>query len=269
MRKILCIVTVCFMIVSSLSGCSVLQKFGFGGNNDELHPVSSVVMGEEEAQQLSDKVPIHLYFATEDNTKLKLEIRYLSVAEAKKSTNNLATKIVEELIKGPNQAGLKPTIPASAKLVAPVTVDVASATATVNFTKDFVDKHQGGKEASTLTLYSITNSLTELKEVQKVKFLINGKTQADFKGSFQFNVPFPRNASLISMIVPAAGTAIPANAKNSTNPGTTDKSKTVSPTPKASTKVTPTPTPKPGDSKSTSGATAEEDAEATYLEILE
>lgn len=269
MRKILCIATVCFMIISTLSGCSILQKLGFGGNNDELHPVSSVVMGEEDAKQLSDKVPIHLYFATEDGTKLKLEVRYLSVAEAKKSTSNLATKIVEELIAGPKQVGLKPTIPASAKLAAPVAVDVASATATVNFTKDFVDKHQGGKEASTLTLYSVTNSLTELKEVQKVKFLINGKTQADFKGTFQLDTTFQRNTNLISMLVPPAGTALPANAKSSTNPGTTDKSKTGGTNSKGSTKATPTPTPKSNDSISTSGTTAEDDAEATYLEILE
>ena len=47
--------------------------------------------------------------------------------------------------------------------------------ATVNLTKDFVDKHPGGKDAERLTLYSIVNSLTEVKDIQKVKFLINGK----------------------------------------------------------------------------------------------
>lgn len=268
MRKIICIFTVCFMIVSLFSGCSVLQKFGLQGNdNDELHPVSSIVMGEEEARQLSGKVPIHLYFATEDNTKLKLEVRYIPATEAQKSVNNLATNIVNELINGPKTPGLKPTIPSTAKLLGPVAVDVATATATVNFNKDFIDKHQGGEAASKMTIYSIVNSLTEIKEVQRVKFMVNGKTQSDFKGSFQFNVPFPRSTNLISKAVPPAGAEVATSAKSTTSQGT-GKNNPSSSIQQGTGKTTPTP--KPPASKSTSGGTEfDEDAEATYLEILE
>jgi len=32
-----------------------------------------------------------------------------------------------------------------------------------------------------MTIYSVVNSLTELKEINKVKFLIEGKSSPDFK----------------------------------------------------------------------------------------
>ena len=73
-------------------------------------------MGEDEAKKLTDKVPIHLYFTDEDNKKLTMEIRYISVAEAKKSTASLASVIVKELITGPAkdsglQGGRFPKVP--------------------------------------------------------------------------------------------------------------------------------------------------------------
>ena len=110
MRRAISIITLCFMITIFFSGCSVLDKLGFGGNKDELQPVSSVVMGEQEALQLSDKVPIHLYFANEDSTKLKLDVQYVPLTEAKKSTSNLASIVVKKLIEGPAKtSGLNAT----------------------------------------------------------------------------------------------------------------------------------------------------------------
>jgi germination protein M len=198
MRRLICLVTVCFIIATILPGCGVLRKLGLLKNdNDESRPASSIVMGEDEARKLTDKVPVQLYFANEDNTKLRLEIRYIPMSEAKKSTGNLASIIVKELINGPGpNSRLKPTIPAGTQLRAPV--EVNAGVATVDFTKDFIDKHPGGKAAEQITIFSIVNSLTELKDIQKVKFLINGKPSKEFKGNFQFDAPFPRSPSIIS-----------------------------------------------------------------------
>jgi len=280
MRKLIGVFTICFMVITLFSGCSILQKLGLQKNNDELHPVSSVVMNEDEARKLTDKVPIHLYFGSEDNSRLKLEVRYIPVSEAKKSVSNLASTIVRELIKGPSsEGGLKATIPSSAALRGPVSINAGIAT--VDFTKDFIDKHPGGKAAEQVTIYSIVNSLTELKEIEKVKFTINGKEQKDFKGNFQFNAPFPRSPALISKEVPPAGDA----AKNKVKQGT-DKSNPASPSPKPQVspkKDTVSPAPaKNADTKNNSinpssggknaaqsPAKFDEDAEATYLEIIE
>jgi spore germination protein GerM len=182
----------------TFSGCSLLQKLGLQkGSQDELRPVSSIVMDEAAAQALSDKVPIHLYFANEDNTKLKLEVRYISIADAKQSTSHLASVIVNELIKGPTAGnGCKATIPAGTKLRN--SISISSGIATVDLSKEFKTKHPGGKDAEKMTIYSIVNSLTELTDIQKVKFTIAGKVEKEYMGNFQFNAPFPRTTSLIS-----------------------------------------------------------------------
>jgi hypothetical protein len=180
------------------TGCGILQKLGIEkSESDELQPASSIVMGEEEAQKLSDKVPIHLYFANEDNTKLKLEVRHIPASEAKKSVNHLAGIVVNELINGPTKKGLKSTIPGGTKLIKN-SVPIKAGVATVNLSKDFVDKHPGGKDAERITIYSIVNSLTDIKGIQEVRFLINGKECEVYKGNFKFDAAFPRNLSIIS-----------------------------------------------------------------------
>ncbi len=198
MRKLSFVLLVCFLAVSMFSGCSLLQKLGIGDSeNDEIFPVSSVYISEAEAGKFTDKVPVHLYFANQDNTKLRKLIRYIPIAEAKKSVDNLASAIAKELIKGPDKnSGLIATIPDGTELRAPVTVK--EGIATVDFSKHFVDKHPGGKDAEQMTIFSVVNTLTELKEIQKVQFKVGGKDRKDFKGSFQLDAAFPRTPSLIS-----------------------------------------------------------------------
>jgi len=166
------------------------------GDNDEISPVSSIALSEAEARQIADKSPISLYFANEEGTKLKLEIRYVPMDELKKTVNEIAALIVKELINGPSKgSNLKPTIPAETKLRS---VKVSGDVATVDLSKEFKEKHPGGKAAEQLTIYSIVNSLTELKEISQVKFKIDGKTSKEFKGNFKFDNAFPRSTSLIS-----------------------------------------------------------------------
>lgn len=220
MRRLICIITVCFMIVTMFSGCAILQKLGLQDDNDELHPASSIAIGEDEAKKLSDKVPIHLYFANEENSKLKLEVQYIPVSEASKSVNNLANTIVERLIKGPEaKTGYTATIPQGTKLRSRVKIDTATGVATVDFSREFVDKHPGGKLAEQMTIFSVVNSLTELKEIQKVKFLVAGKAKQEFKGNYQFNVPFPRTPSLIMRVPPTPATETPKDSKDKKTPG--------------------------------------------------
>lgn len=196
-RTVSIIMVVVFMAVF-LPGCSILQKMGLQeSSDDELRPVSSIIIGEAEASKLTDKTPLRLYFANEDNTKLKLEIRYVESTDAKKSTANMATMVVNELIKGPSDdTAFKRTVPAEAKLRQPVSIN--DNVATVDFSKEFKSKHGGGKDAEKMTIYSIVNSLTEIEGIKKVKFLIDGKSQKEYMGNFKFDALFPRSTQLIS-----------------------------------------------------------------------
>lgn len=190
------IIAICIIMIISISGClktrdKALEQI----KEDELRPVSSILLSEEDALRLNEKLQVRLYFADQDGTRLVKEIRYIDMNDAKQGTEQQATLLVKELVKGPSNSTLKSTMPEGASLRSPIKVE--NRTATVDMTKEFVDNHPGGKEAEEMTIFSIVNTLTELKDIETVKFLINGKTQKEFKGNFLLNNEFPRNEALI------------------------------------------------------------------------
>ena len=197
MFKRICLFVTLFAVLFALTGCFSSKKDAFEElPDDELFPVSSIMLSEEDALKINDKVPLYLYFTDEGSKMLKREIRYIPMEEAKKSVENLASCIIAELIKGPTkETGLSGTIPEGTVLNK---VEIDKRVIILDLSKQFVDNHPGGKDLEELTIYSICNSLTELKEIEKVKFTIDGKEVKEFKGNFKFNAEFPRNEALIS-----------------------------------------------------------------------
>lgn len=195
MKKRIAII-VMLVAILLISGCMKANDKALKQlEEDELRPVSSIVLTEEEARRLNEKLPVTLYFSNQDGTRLVNEIRYISMEDAKQGTEKLASVLVKELINGPASSELKPTIPEGTSLRSPVKIE--GRTAIVDMTKEFVDNHPGGKEAEEMTIYSAVNTLTELKDIETVKFLINGKEQKEFKGNFRLDNAFPRNEALI------------------------------------------------------------------------
>ncbi len=198
MRKTVGLLLACVMIISLLGGCGILSTET--SSSDELNPVSSVTMDESQASNLKDKSPVQLYFINADGTKLMPETRYINIADTQKGTDVMATAIINELIKGPvSGSALKTSIPAGTKLASNVKIS-KDGIATVDFSKEFIDKHPGGKKQEQLTLYSVVNTLTELKDIKSVEFKINGKVQKEFKGNYVINIPYPRSEYLIGAL---------------------------------------------------------------------
>ena len=56
------------------------------------------------------------------------------------------------------------------------------------------------RQKEKMTIYSIVNSLTELKEIDKVQFLIEGEKVKEFKGNFRFNNAFQEPLQLYQWI---------------------------------------------------------------------
>lgn len=193
MRKILSLILVCMIAMTLFAGCgSVDESSGI----DELTPASSVSLGENQAGELKNKTPYKLYFVNEQG-KLAPETRYIDNSEVSKGEANLATVLVKELITGPAKGSLlQSSIPQETKVHSDVTIK--DGIATVDLTKEFVEKHQGGKKNEQLTLYSIVNTLTEIQDIKSVQFRIDGKVRKDFKGSYQLDISFPRSAYLNS-----------------------------------------------------------------------
>ncbi len=194
MRKILSFILVCLITMTVFSGCG---SAGDSGSIDELTPASSVSLGENQAGELKDKTPYKLYFVNEQG-KLSPETRYINNTDVEKGTEYLATVLVKELISGPAKGSLfQAAIPKETKVHSDV--KIKDGVATVDLSKEFIEKHQGGKKNEQLTLYSIVNTLTELKDVKSVQFRIDGKVKKEFKGSYQLDMAFPRSAYLNSV----------------------------------------------------------------------
>ncbi len=192
------------MMILALLMCSCANKNNDASVSEDLTPISSLNIDEEEAAVLNEKVPVILYFSDEQDTKLVKEIRYVDIKEAKKGASTLASAMVKELIAGPKAKGLKAVIAQGTTLRAPVTIE--GRVATVDFTKEFVENHPGGKTIAELTVYSIVNTLTELKDVERVKIIINGKATKNFKDNVTLNNDFPRNDAVVNKEV---GLALP------------------------------------------------------------
>ena len=133
---------------------------------------------------------VKLYFSNEDATELVAEEREIEI-----SRNQPREKcVMEQLIKGPRTKGLYATVPPETKLL-DITV-TEDGVCYVNLSSDFVSKHSGGSTGELLTVYSIVDSLTDLYDIDKVQFLIEGEKMDEFKGHLDFSKPFEGSKGL-------------------------------------------------------------------------
>jgi hypothetical protein len=150
---------------------------------DSSFPVSYFLFDFEVAKLIQTK----LYFPDNNVDKLHLELRELLV-----SNDGTARAAVEGLIEGP-LSNLAPSIPEGTQLL---DISILNGVCTVDFSQAFVDNHISGSSNDLMTVYSIVNTLTEFSSIDKVKFLIEGKTGATF-GNFVFNEALARREDLI------------------------------------------------------------------------
>ena len=71
-----------------------------------------------------------------------------------------------------------------------MSVRVENKTAYVNIKKSMAENHAEGRDIELLTVYSIVNSLTSIKDISTVKFTVNGKIQKDFMGYLDMRETF-------------------------------------------------------------------------------
>jgi len=64
----------------------------------------------------------------------------------------------------------------------------------VDFNEKFMEKRAG--ITAEVAIYSVVNSLTELSNVYKVQFLINGETKKTYQ-NLDFSQPFERNLEIV------------------------------------------------------------------------
>lgn len=193
-------------IVRTLSQISDIKYIAFTILNEPLMDSSNAAIGTMSADTFIDnageeintyeKVNLRLYFADENGDKLVEENQRNVVYNSNISLEKL---VVEKLIEGPTAAGSYPTINPSTKLLS---VTVIDRICYVNLDEAFLT--QPYSVTSEVTIYSITNSLIELPNVNKVQISVNGDTSLFYKESISLTNIFERNLDLVTSAAPAA-----------------------------------------------------------------
>lgn len=176
------------MIFVVLAGVGGLHWFSRGAEK-EGPPQASPGPGAGEQPLESAGQTLTLYFGDKEAMYLEPEVRVVP-----KNGRSLAELAVLELIKGPSEEGHSVVIPPETRLLG---VKVKDEIAYVDFSQEFKTKHWGGSAGELMTIFSVTNTLTELEGINKVQFLIEGKRTETLAGHFALNEPVSRDASLI------------------------------------------------------------------------
>ena len=150
---------------------------------------SDLVINKSGTPSAAPRTTLTLYFGDEYAEHLVPERRNVDIPAG----DTVEKIVVQELLKGPTEAGTIRTIPAEVKLLS---IETKDNVCFVNFSKDFVDKHSGGTTAEQLTVFSVVNSLTELGTIDMVQFLIEGEKREEFI-HMTFNEPIIRNSTII------------------------------------------------------------------------
>jgi len=126
------------------------------------------------------KIDVSIYFAkySDNQAYLDPEIRKIS------KDANFYKSIIEELIKGPVNKELYPTVPSDTKVNS---VTIKDTIATVDFSKEIITSAEQIPHSSTteiLAIYSIVNTLTNFEEIKKVKITVEGKDSGQIDGLY-------------------------------------------------------------------------------------
>lgn len=139
--------------------------------------------------EIEEKKYIKLYFSDLKSENLIAEAREITVSQKE----TMEMRILKELLKGPVNPNLMKTIPSETKILS---VETKEGVCFINLSQEFKNRHSGGSAGEMMTVYSIVNSLTELENVDKVQFLVEGQ-KLDVFIHMIFNEPFVRDPELI------------------------------------------------------------------------
>ncbi len=185
-------------LVRTITQLNGIEYVSMKVRNDPLTDWSGNPIGIMEASMFIDnagdeintyeKARLTLYFTDKSGTKL-VEASRSVVYNTNISMEKL---VVEELIKGPNNDEIFPTVNPETKVN---NVTVKDGICYVNLNESFLTPMTNA--TSEVTIYSITNSLVELSNVNKVQISINGDTEGTFRERIPFSTIFERNLELI------------------------------------------------------------------------
>ena len=148
---------------------------------------------EEEIKEVQpvpteEMVEVNLYFSDSQAMYLVPEKRKIP------QTPFLAKQVVIELIKGPENPNLYPTIPQETQVNE---VYIADDIVYIDLSEEIFKNHPGGSSGELMTVYSIVNTLTEITPIRGVQILVEGNEKESLVGHIDISMPLIRDENWI------------------------------------------------------------------------
>ena len=136
---------------------------------------------EEISDEQARQTIVSLYFPDKETKKLTPEARLIDIKEL---INLPYEKLIKLLIEGPKNEKLEKVIPEETKVLRTF---MEGNCLVIDFSKDFLNFEMEQYNSKENLINSIVNTLTELTEVNKVKFLIDGNENEQFNSVYERN----------------------------------------------------------------------------------
>ncbi len=137
------------------------------------------------------KMKVKVYYPDESGLRLVGVNREIEVNDTDKNKYKAAVKAV---MTPPKEKNLTKVVSGDSSLIG---VDVKDGTALVNLSKSIKIGFVGGSTGEELLIGSVVNTLTEFKEVNAVKFLIDGQEVETLSGHMDLSEPIKRMDNLM------------------------------------------------------------------------
>jgi len=138
---------------------------------------------------------VTLFFQEMDSESLGPEKRKIFLTS---SVADQAKQIVVELITGPLEKGLLPTVPPQTRLRG-LYLD-RSGTAFVDLSSEVTDFHPGGTDEEIATIFSLVDSLVyNLPGIKRVHILVNGEERESLKSHLDLRRDYSKDMSIVDM----------------------------------------------------------------------
>ena len=166
-KTLVAIITIVLIIISVFL---VINNISIEKNKNDYQ---DYIPQEEISDEQLRQTKIILYFANSETGELETETK---IIDANKLLENPYNVIMEMLIKGPNSSNLIKLIPDGTILHE---IIIENGCATINVSSEFLNYEND--EIKLKMINSIVNTLSNLKEIDSVKFLINGEINDNLK----------------------------------------------------------------------------------------
>lgn len=173
------IITIIVVILIILAIIFVVKNISIEKTNKEAEKYQDYTPEEEISDEQLRQTKVVLYFENSETKELETEIRIVDANTLIKDPYN---ELVTLLIKGPQSSKLKALIPEGTKLNE---VKIENSCAIINVSSEILNCESD--EVKLKMVNSIVNTLTNLKEVSSVRFLIDGEQDEKLQDTYVKN----------------------------------------------------------------------------------